>query len=177
MKVVTISQEEGLCKKSFPKAKIVCAESIDLAFRMLSQGDIDSAFLSGLDESTIINLMKYDFVVTRSLEHDEKLFFLLGKFPKKPTGDDSSSFLIFSDHLRVTKNKIELLIREAKIPIIRFEDLILQEGNTPLYLLEVKGHIEDGKLSLLIKDMHTKYLLKHLGSYPSHDKNSSSSRK
>lgn len=46
------------------------------------------------------------------------------------------------------------------------KNLLLQEGNTPLYFMEVEGHLDDRIVHSLFESLSKKYLIKHLGSYP-----------
>ena len=92
-------------------------------------------------------------------------FYAIGKKPTKHTKNDQSTFLIFSDILGAAQNQIERAIKEKKVPLVRIKNLILQEGQTPLYFVELKGHIEERAVVELFETLKKKFLIKHLGSY------------
>lgn len=97
-------------------------------------------------------------------------FLLIGKELKKGSGNDCSAFLIFSDPLKAVENQIRLLAKEKKCEVLELENLLLQEGHTPLYFMEMTGHIFEEKVQDVIANLKQKFLLKHLGSYerPNH---------
>ena len=89
---------------------------------------------------------------------------------KKATGNDCSAFLIFSDPLKAVENQIRALAKEKKCEVLKLENLLLQEGHTPLYFMEMTGHIFEEKVQEVVANLKQKFLLKHLGSYerPNH---------
>lgn len=93
-------------------------------------------------------------------------FLLIGKQLHKSTGKDCSAFLLFSDPLKAVENQIRLLVKEKKCEVLKLENLLLQEGHTPLYFMEFSGHILDVKVQEILETLNQKFLLKHLGSYP-----------
>ncbi|CCB89068.1 prephenate dehydratase [Simkania negevensis] len=97
-------------------------------------------------------------------------FLIIGKEVKKATGNDCSAFLIFSDPLKAVENQIRALAKEKKCEVLKLENLLLQEGHTPLYFMEMTGHIFEEKVQEVIANLKQKFLLKHLGSYerPNH---------
>lgn len=108
-------------------------------------------------------------VVKEKIEDDPDnttLFLAIGKEPCKVTGKDCSAFLIFSDALKAVENQIRDLIHQKKGELLKLENLLLQEGHTPLYFMEIKGHIEEEKVREIVETLNKKFLLKHLGSYP-----------
>jgi len=94
------------------------------------------------------------------------MFLLIGKELHKSTGKDCSCFLIFSEPLRAVENQIRTLVKEKKGELLKLENLLLQEGQTPLYFMEMTGHIYDENVQEIVETLNQKFLLKHLGSYP-----------
>jgi chorismate mutase/prephenate dehydratase len=108
-------------------------------------------------------------ILEQHLEGDKSLiltFFLIGKTPTNPTGKDRSSFLIFSEPLKAVENQIRSLVETHKIEVLQLENLLLQEGQTPLYFMEISGHLLDPKVKELFALLNEKFLVKPLGSYP-----------
>ena len=97
-------------------------------------------------------------------------FLIIGKDLKKGTGKDCSAFLIFSDPLKAVENQIRVLAKDKKCEVLKMENLLLQEGHTPLYFMEIAGHIYEEKVQDFVSNLKQKFLLKHLGSYerPNH---------
>ncbi|QVL56933.1 MAG: hypothetical protein KFB93_05980 [Simkaniaceae bacterium] len=93
-------------------------------------------------------------------------FFSIGKFPPKKKEKRGTAFLIFSDPMVTVAKQIADQAHERKIPLIKLKNLLLQEGHTPLYFMEVEGHIEDRLVRSFFESLSEKYLIKHLGSYP-----------
>ena len=94
------------------------------------------------------------------------IFFAIGKAPKKKKEKNASAFLIFSDPLLTTEKQIAQTVHGMKIKLLTLKSLILQEGNTPLYFMEIEGHIEEKRVQTLFETLSDKYLIKHLGSFP-----------
>ena len=67
---------------------------------------------------------------------------------------------------QLTAKEIAGETHSRKIPLLKLKNLLLQEGHTPLYFMEVEGHIEDRLVRSLFESLSEKYLIKHLGSYP-----------
>jgi len=108
-------------------------------------------------------------ILKKNIEDDPEnitTFLLIGKELHKSTGKNCSSFLIFSDPLKAVENQIRGVIKEKKGELLKLENLLLQEGETPLYFMEMAGHILDAKVQEIIETLNKKFLLKHLGSYP-----------
>lgn len=98
-------------------------------------------------------------------EENTTYFYSLGKSPHKKTGKDVTSFLLFSEPMVTIEKQIRTLCEEKKIELLQLKDLLLQEGQTPLYFIEVKGHIESKDIATLFEALSDKFLIKHLGSY------------
>lgn len=108
-------------------------------------------------------------IIEKSIEDDPEnrtTFFLIGKEVHKPTGKDTSAFLLFSDSLKAVENQIRTLIEEKKEKLMTLENLLLQEGHTPLYFMEMSGHVQNEQVASIVDALNKKFLLKHLGSYP-----------
>lgn len=93
-------------------------------------------------------------------------FYSIGKAPEKKTGKDSTAFLIFSDPMVTIEKQIKTLALEKKTQLLHLKNLLLQEGHTPLYFVEIQGHIEDKNVTMFFEALSEKFLIKHLGSYP-----------
>ncbi|MCB1114939.1 MAG: hypothetical protein KDK71_00590 [Chlamydiia bacterium] len=99
-------------------------------------------------------------------EENFATFFVVGKTPPKKKEKNGTAFLIFSEPLASNANRMADLVREKKIPLLKLKNLLLQEGHTPLYFMEVEGHIEERAVKELFEVLNEKFLIKHLGSYP-----------
>ena len=251
----TFSHQAAL--KLFPKKKIAFASSIDEIFFRLADPQFSEGVIpmentvSEFVEETILNLMKYDFSLTRKVvlpisfhlvgegeeithlyahphalvqcrasireklphvkiietqsnalsaiqylanpkksaalistfskqyydlptlaenveDHQENMttFFAVGKEPcKKGKGKHGTAFLLFSEESVMVSKEIATLCHEKKIPLIKLKNLVLQEGHTPLYFIEIEGHIEERDIHQLFETLSEKFLIKHLGSY------------
>jgi len=93
-------------------------------------------------------------------------FYSIGKAPEKKSENDATAFLIFSDPMITIEKQIATLVRAKKVTLLKLKNLLLQEGHTPLYFVEVKGHIENNNVAELFEELTEKFLIKHLGSYP-----------
>lgn len=93
-------------------------------------------------------------------------FYAIGKAPAKKTENNASAFLIFSEPLITLEKQMATLCQEKKAPLLHLKNLLLQEGHTPLYFVEIKGHMEDKNLREIFEALREKFLIKHLGSYP-----------
>lgn len=93
-------------------------------------------------------------------------FFILGKESHKKGEKNATSFLLFSDPMITIKRQIASLAHEKKIKILKLKNLLLQEGHTPLYFIEIEGHLEELSVHELFVQLSEKFLIKHLGSYP-----------
>lgn len=112
----------------------------------------------------------YDLpILAERIEDEEELhatFFAIGKHSPKKKSPSSSAFLIFSEPMASIGKHIAEQARELKISLLKLKNLLLQEGHTPLYFMEVEGHIEDRPMRTFFESLSNKYLIKHLGSYP-----------
>ncbi|MCB1085329.1 MAG: hypothetical protein KDK60_04435 [Chlamydiia bacterium] len=112
----------------------------------------------------------YDLpILTEDFQDEEEnytTFYALGKSPPKKSKKNGSAFLIFSEPIATITNQISQFASEKKVPLLKLKNLVLQEGETPLYFIEVEGHIEDPPLRALFETLSDKFLIKHLGSYP-----------
>lgn len=107
-------------------------------------------------------------VFCENIEDDHEnyaIFFTIGKTPPKKKEKNATAFLIFSDPSMTTTKEIADQAHSRKIPLIKLKNLLLQEGHTPLYFMEVEGHMEDRLVRSLFDVLSEKYLIKHLGSY------------
>lgn len=108
-------------------------------------------------------------IFSENIEDDPEnfaTFFAIGKAPPKKKEKNGTAFLIFSDPSITTTKEIADQAHSRKIPLIKLKNLVLQEGHTPLYFMEVEGHIEERLVRSLFDALSEKYLIKHLGSYP-----------
>lgn len=108
-------------------------------------------------------------VLIEDIEDEEEnyaTFFAIGKSPPKKKEKNGTAFLIFSDPMATVAKQITDLAHERKVPLIKLKNLLLQEGHTPLYFMEIEGHIEDRVVRSIFESLSNKYLIKHLGSYP-----------
>lgn len=108
-------------------------------------------------------------VFSENIEDDPEnygIFFAIGKASRRKKEKNITAFLIFSDHSMTTTKEIAGQAHSRKIPLVKLKNLLLQEGHTPLYFMEVEGHIEDRLVRSLFDALSEKYLIKHLGSYP-----------
>lgn len=108
-------------------------------------------------------------VLIEDIEDDKEnfaTFFSIGKTPPKKSERNGTAFLIFSDPMITVAKHIADQAHERKIPLIKLKNLLLQEGHTPLYFMEVEGHIEERLIRSLFDSLSDKYLIKNLGSYP-----------
>ncbi len=112
----------------------------------------------------------YDLpIFAENIEDDEEnfaTFFAIGKSPPKKKKKNGTAFLIFSDPMATIAKQISEEVHERKIPLLKLKNLLLQEGHTPLYFMEVEGHLEERMIRSLFEVLSDKYLIKHLGSYP-----------
>jgi prephenate dehydratase len=93
-------------------------------------------------------------------------FFSVGKEPSKKGKHSGSAFLLFSEPMATTEKQVAEQCHRLKAKLLKMKDLVLQEGNTPLYFIEIEGHIEERSVSTLFEWLSDKFLIKHLGSYP-----------
>ena len=93
-------------------------------------------------------------------------FFSVGKEPSKKGKHNGSAFLLFSEPMVTTEKQIAEKCHLSKIKLLKMKNLILQEGNTPLYFMEIEGHIEEKSVSTFFQWLSDKFLVKYLGSYP-----------
>ncbi|MCB1107839.1 MAG: hypothetical protein KDK76_07070 [Chlamydiia bacterium] len=112
----------------------------------------------------------YDLpILAEKMEDDEDnytTFYAIGKSPvSKKKEKQGSAFLLFSEPMVTTTKQISTLCHEKKIPLLKLKDFLLQEGETPLYFVEIEGHIEDKMVHSLFKELSEKFLIKYLGSY------------
>ena len=113
----------------------------------------------------------YDLpILSENMEDNEEnftTFFAVGKTPcPKGKGKHGTSFLIFSEETATISKQIIAQCHDMKIPLIKLKNLVLQEGHTPLYFIEVEGHLQEKVVLRLFESLSEKFLIKHLGSYP-----------
>jgi prephenate dehydratase len=112
----------------------------------------------------------YDLpILTQEIADQEELyamFFAIGKKAPMKKPSNGSAFLIFSEPMATVGKQLADQARELKVPLIKLKNLLLQEGHTPLYFMEVEGHIEERGIRTLFESLSSRYLIKHLGSYP-----------
>ena len=161
-----VKQCEEHLKKYCPQVKIMETVSNGHAALQL-KAQIDPDVLA-LTSPFAVEFYKLPCVIKQFEDNvdSQAIFFIIGKTPVKKTGSDASSFLIFSDPLISTEKQIRELAREKKVECLKIKNLLLQEGHTPLYFIEVRGHIQDRQVAALFETLSKKFLIKHLGSYP-----------
>lgn len=113
----------------------------------------------------------YDLpILAENMEDSEEnftTFFAVGKTPcPKGKGKHGTSFLLFSEETVTISKQIATQCHDMKIPLIKLKNLVLQEGHTPLYFIEVEGHLEEKEVPRFFENLSEKFLIKHLGSYP-----------
>ena len=161
-----VKQCEKHLKKYCPQAKIIeTVSNGHAALQLKAQIDSDATALTSPFAVEFYNL---PCVITEFEDNidSQAIFFVIGKTPIKKTGSDASSFLIFSDPMTSTEKQIKEFAREKKVECLKIKNLLLQEGHTPLYFIEIRGHIQDKPVIALFETLSKKFLIKHLGSYP-----------
>ena len=177
MKIVTIEPKNSfpykVAKRLFPNKEIITVHLISDVFFLLGDDEFSHGIVpiqthaSEFEQETLINLLKYDFFIEKKIKHTEDSIscYSIEKKEKKIKGNVASAFLIFSDPMKAIENQIHTLAKEQKVELLQLKSLKLKEGETPLYFLEVQGHIHNPYLSALFVELNQKFLIKHLGSY------------
>ena len=182
MTILTLGPNGSLSHEALlilsPHKKVSFATSInELFFRLADKEIVEGVIPIEIGEifieDTVSHLMKYDFVVTRKvtfpIQGSDELFatfFAIGKKGFKKKKESGSAFLIFSEPMATLGKQIANQARKLKIPLLKLKNLLLQEGETPVYFMEVEGHIEEHPVRTFFEFLSDKYLIKHLGSYP-----------
>ncbi len=100
-------------------------------------------------------------------EENFTTFFVIGKAPSlKGKGKYGTCFLLFSEELATITKQIANQCHNTKVPLIKLKNLVLQEGHTPLYFIEVEEHLQEKEVLRFFKSLSENFLIKHLGSYP-----------
>lgn len=112
----------------------------------------------------------YDLpILAENMEDSEEnftTFFAVGKAPcPKGKRSHGTAFLLFSEEMATITKQIVAQCHDMKVPLIKLKTLVLQEGYTPLYFIEVEGHLQERAVLRLFKSLSKKFLIKHLGSY------------
>ena len=153
-------------KKHCPKAKVIkTLNNAYSAIQYLAHPKNSAALLPSF------SLKFYDLPVLVDEMQDDKesqtTFFAISREKvKKGSKSYASCFLLFSEEMASTKNQIYAQSEETKVPILKLKNLVLQEGETPLYFIETEGHFEEKSVHAFYKALSEKFLIKPLGSYP-----------
>ena len=160
-----LKQCRAAVKEKCPQAKVIETNSDALsAIQYLANPKESAALISTYAQ-------KYHElpILSEKMEGEEKsctTFFAIGKNPcPKKDKKYGTAFLLFSEASLTTEKQIAKLCLEKKIPLTKCKNLVLQEGHTPLYFVEVERHIEEKEVFLLFEALSEKYLVKNLGSF------------
>lgn len=160
-----LKQCRSMVREKCPHAKIIETASNALsAVQYLVHPKASATLIS------VFAQQHYDLpVIAEKMEGDIEnytTFYAIGKEPcEKKSKKYGSAFLLFSEESVTLSKQISTLCHEKKIPLIKIKNLVLQEGHTPLYFIEIEGHLDEKEVALFFETLNEKYLIKHLGSY------------